>query len=80
MKCSEGISTCGRKKWKVRWICEFTWECSSSKVKFKTNWCYYLTALEEKNYMPIRKYRCYKNLWIIALFKGESLESRNSLY
>ena len=39
-----------------------------------------LTALEEKNYMPIRKDRCYKNLWIITLFKGESLESRNTLY
>ena len=67
-------------KWKVRWICEFTWECSSSKEKFKTNWCNYLTALEEKDYMPIRKDRCYKNLWIIAVFKGETLESRNSLY
>ena len=67
-------------KWKVRWICEFTWECTSSKEKFKTNWCNYLTALEEKDYMPIRKDRCYKNLWIIAIFKWESLESRNSLY
>ena len=60
MKCSEGISTCGRRKWKVRWICEFTWECSSSKEKFKTKWCNYLTVLEEENYMPIRKDRCYK--------------------
>ena len=68
------------KKWKVRWICEFTWEFSSSKAKFITNWCCYLTALEEKNYMPIRKDRCYKNLWIIALLKGESVASRNSLY
>ena len=67
-------------KWKVRWISEFTWECSSSKAKFKTNWCNYLTDLEKKYYMPIRKDRCYKNLWIIALFRGESLESRNSLY
>ena len=45
-------------KWKVRWICEFTLECSSSKVKFKTKWCNYLTALEKINYMPIRKDRC----------------------
>ena len=51
---------CGE-KWKVRRICEFTWECSSSKVKFKINWCNYLTALEEKNYMHIRKDKCYKN-------------------
>ena len=64
----------------VGWIFEFTWECSSSKAKFKANWCDYLTVLERKDYMPIRKDRCYKKLWIIALFKGESLELRNSLY
>ena len=49
-------------KWKVRWMCELTWECSSSKAKFKTKWRNYLTSLEEKNYMPIRKDRCYNNL------------------
>ena len=53
-------------KWKVRWIRDFTWDCSSSKAKFKINWCYYLTALEDKNYMPIRKDRC----WTKALLSS----------
>ena len=30
-------------------------------MKLKTRWCNYLTALENINYMPIRKDRCYKN-------------------
>ena len=58
-------------KWKVRWICEFTWECSSSKAKFKTKWCNYLTALEEIKYMPIKKDRCYKNYGSLHSLNGK---------
>ena len=67
-------------KWKVRWICEFTWDCSSSKAKFKAILVLLLDCFGRENYMPIRKDRRLQKLWIIALFKGESLESENSSY
>ena len=51
-------------KWKVRWMCGFTWECSSSEAKFKTNLCYYLTTLEEKD-------RCYKDYGSLHSLKGK---------
>ena len=43
------------KKWKVKWMCGFTWECSSSKAKFKTNMVLLLDCFGRENYMPIRK-------------------------
>ena len=49
----------------MRWICEFTWESSF------TRWCNYLTALEEINYMPIRKDMCCKNYGSLHSLKGK---------
>ena len=48
MKCSEGISTCGRKSGRRNGCVDSLRSVHHQKRCFKTNLCYYLTALEEK--------------------------------
>ena len=48
MKCSEGISTCGKKMEGEMDMWIHLGVFIIKKRSFKTNWCYYLTALEEK--------------------------------
>ena len=51
--------------------CVNHWGVLLSKVKFKTRWCNYLSALEKINCMPTRKDRCYKNYGSLHSLKGK---------